>query len=173
MKALASEVGVRFLTLGFDPSSATEDVPLMPKNRYDIMRAYMPTKGTLGLDMMLRTCTIQVSAAPLCSCVLSQFLHEKCNTAFLHLCAAGRVIRADVLSLEYAFDGRDWKMQFNATCEGVRIRRASKFGGKRLRAWIDPGKCDEIRHASEICLNGVPTLPHDRSPSDMHSLCPR
>ena len=58
--ALAAEVGVRFLTLGFDPTSAPEDVPIMPKNRYDIMRAYMPTKGTLGLDMMLRSCTIQV-----------------------------------------------------------------------------------------------------------------
>lgn len=60
VKALAAEAGVRFLTLGFDPTSATEDVPIMPKNRYDIMRAYMPTKGTLGLDMMLRSCTIQV-----------------------------------------------------------------------------------------------------------------
>ena len=48
------------MTLGFDPNSAPEDVPIMPKNRYDIMRAYMPTVGTLGLDMMLRSCTIQV-----------------------------------------------------------------------------------------------------------------
>ena len=60
VKALAVEAGVRFLTLGFDPTSAPEDEPIMPKNRYDIMRAYMPTKGTLGLDMMLRSCTIQV-----------------------------------------------------------------------------------------------------------------
>ena len=60
MKALGLEVGVRFMALGFDPTTATEDVPIMPKNRYDIMRAYMPTRGTLGLDMMLRSCTIQV-----------------------------------------------------------------------------------------------------------------
>jgi glutamate--cysteine ligase len=35
----------------------------MPKARYDIMRAYMPTVGTLGLDMMLRSTTIQASEA--------------------------------------------------------------------------------------------------------------
>ena len=60
MKTLAAEVGVRFLSIGFDPRSATEEVPIMPKARYDIMRAYMPTVGTLGLDMMLRSTTIQV-----------------------------------------------------------------------------------------------------------------
>jgi hypothetical protein len=31
------------------------------EGRYDIMRAYMPKKGKLGLDMMLRTCTVQVN----------------------------------------------------------------------------------------------------------------
>lgn len=51
---------MRFLSIGFDPQSATEEVPIMPKARYDIMRAYMPTVGTLGLDMMLRSTTIQV-----------------------------------------------------------------------------------------------------------------
>lgn len=33
----------------------------MPKERYRIMREYMPTKGTLGLDMMFRSCTVQVT----------------------------------------------------------------------------------------------------------------
>jgi glutamate--cysteine ligase len=33
----------------------------MPKGRYAIMLRYMPTVGNLGLDMMLRTCTIQVN----------------------------------------------------------------------------------------------------------------
>ena len=59
VKTLAQEAGVRFLSVGFDPKSAKEAVPIMPKARYDIMRAYMPTVGTLGLDMMLRSCTIQ------------------------------------------------------------------------------------------------------------------
>jgi glutamate--cysteine ligase len=33
----------------------------MPKGRYNIMRAYMPKVGKLGLDMMLRTCTVQAN----------------------------------------------------------------------------------------------------------------
>ncbi len=33
----------------------------MPKGRYKIMREYMPKVGSLGLDMMTRTCTMQVN----------------------------------------------------------------------------------------------------------------
>ena len=33
----------------------------MPKGRYAIMRDYMPKRGTMGHDMMLRTCTVQVN----------------------------------------------------------------------------------------------------------------
>jgi glutamate--cysteine ligase len=33
----------------------------MPKGRYKIMLNYMPKVGSLGLDMMLRTCTIQTN----------------------------------------------------------------------------------------------------------------
>ena len=33
----------------------------MPKGRYKVMKKYMPTVGTRGLDMMFRTCTIQVN----------------------------------------------------------------------------------------------------------------
>jgi glutamate--cysteine ligase len=49
------------LLMGFDPITYREQVPWMPKQRYDIMRTYMPTRGGLGLDMMLRTCTVQVN----------------------------------------------------------------------------------------------------------------
>jgi Glutamate-cysteine ligase family 2(GCS2) len=33
----------------------------MPKDRYRLMKSYMPTVGSRGLDMMFRTCTIQVN----------------------------------------------------------------------------------------------------------------
>lgn len=58
---LLDKLGLIDLTLGFDPLSLRDQVPWMPKQRYDIMKAYMPTKGNLGLDMMLRTCTVQVN----------------------------------------------------------------------------------------------------------------
>jgi glutamate--cysteine ligase len=61
MKELDDELGVGMLGLGFDPKWRRDQVPWMPKGRYAIMRAYMPKKGALGLDMMLRTCTIQVN----------------------------------------------------------------------------------------------------------------
>ncbi|GIL00013.1 MAG: glutamate--cysteine ligase [Alphaproteobacteria bacterium] len=61
VKEVAAELGVGLLGMGFDPKWRREDMPWMPKGRYKIMRDYMPKKGRLGLDMMLRTCTVQVN----------------------------------------------------------------------------------------------------------------
>ena len=61
VKQVADQLNLGFLGAGFDPLWRREDVPVMPKGRYGIMRAYMPKKGSLGLDMMLRTCTIQAN----------------------------------------------------------------------------------------------------------------
>ncbi len=59
--AIGAGLGIGFAGLGHDPLWRREDVPVMPKARYDIMRAYMPKVGGLGLDMMLRTCTVQAN----------------------------------------------------------------------------------------------------------------
>jgi glutamate--cysteine ligase len=61
VRTVTRELGLGVLGLGFHPTARREDVPWMPKGRYAVMRRYMPTKGTLGLDMMLRTCTVQVN----------------------------------------------------------------------------------------------------------------
>ena len=61
VKAVASEIGAGFIGLGFAPQWRREDMHWMPKGRYKIMRDYMPKKGKLGLDMMLRTCTVQTN----------------------------------------------------------------------------------------------------------------
>jgi len=61
VKMIGAELGIGFMGLGFDPKWTRADVPWMPKGRYRIMREYMPKKGKLGLDMMLRTCTVQVN----------------------------------------------------------------------------------------------------------------
>ncbi|MEA1832306.1 glutamate--cysteine ligase [Methylobacterium durans] len=53
--------GIGFLTLGMSPKWTREETPVMPKSRYRIMAAYMPKVGSLGLDMMLRTATVQVN----------------------------------------------------------------------------------------------------------------
>jgi len=61
VKLIGQELGVGFMGLGFQPKWKREDIPVMPKGRYGIMRAYMPKKGSRGLDMMFRTCTVQVN----------------------------------------------------------------------------------------------------------------
>ncbi len=61
VKEVAEELGVGLLGSGFIPKWKRSDMHWMPKGRYKIMRDYMPKKGTLGLDMMLRSCTVQVN----------------------------------------------------------------------------------------------------------------
>ena len=53
--------GIGFLGLGMWPDKTRGELPIMPKGRYAIMLRHMPRVGTMGLDMMLRTCTIQVN----------------------------------------------------------------------------------------------------------------
>lgn len=61
VREIADALGIGFLGLGASPKWTLENTPKMPKSRYDIMRAYMPKVGRHGLDMMHRTCTIQVN----------------------------------------------------------------------------------------------------------------
>ncbi|KGM51113.1 glutamate--cysteine ligase [Lysobacter concretionis Ko07 = DSM 16239] len=61
VRAVAEPMGLGFLGMGFQPKWRRDEMPWMPKGRYRIMREYMPKVGTLGLDMMTRTCTVQVN----------------------------------------------------------------------------------------------------------------
>ncbi len=61
VREIAGPLGIGFLGLGFSPVWTLAETPRMPKSRYAIMSGYMPKVGTLGLDMMYRTCTIQVN----------------------------------------------------------------------------------------------------------------
>jgi glutamate--cysteine ligase len=61
VKTVADELQLGFLGMGFQPKWTREEMPWMPKGRYAIMRRYMPLVGKLGLDMMTRTCTVQVN----------------------------------------------------------------------------------------------------------------
>lgn len=60
-KAVGEKLGLGFLGLGMWPDKTRAEMPIMPKGRYAIMLDHMPRVGSLGLDMMLRTCTIQVN----------------------------------------------------------------------------------------------------------------
>nr|WP_086493019.1 glutamate--cysteine ligase [Novosphingobium panipatense] len=61
VKTIGDHIGKAYLGLGMWPDKTRADLPIMPKGRYEIMLRHMPRVGTMGLDMMLRTCTIQVN----------------------------------------------------------------------------------------------------------------
>jgi glutamate--cysteine ligase len=61
VKAIGEASGIGFMGLGLWPDKTREELPIMPKGRYDIMLRHMPRVGSMGLDMMLRTCTIQTN----------------------------------------------------------------------------------------------------------------
>jgi glutamate--cysteine ligase len=60
-KAVGDRLGLGFLGVGMWPDKTRAELPVMPKGRYKVMLNYMPKVGNLGLDMMLRTCTIQTN----------------------------------------------------------------------------------------------------------------
>lgn len=61
VREICDGLGIDMLGVGHNPKWKREDIPWMPKGRYEIMKNYMPKVGNLGLDMMLRTSTIQVN----------------------------------------------------------------------------------------------------------------
>ncbi|WP_037085445.1 glutamate--cysteine ligase [Neorhizobium vignae] len=61
LREIAEPMGIRFLGIGGSPKWTLAETPRMPKSRYEIMTRYMPKVGAKGLDMMYRTCTIQVN----------------------------------------------------------------------------------------------------------------
>jgi glutamate--cysteine ligase len=61
VRAVSEPLGVAFLGMGFQPKWRRDQMEWMPKGRYRIMRNYMDKVGTMGRDMMTRTCTVQVN----------------------------------------------------------------------------------------------------------------
>ena len=61
LKGISQDMGILWLGLGHDPIHKIEEIPRMPKARYDIMRSYLPTKGDLALHMMHATGTVQAN----------------------------------------------------------------------------------------------------------------
>ena len=60
-KKIGEDLGFIMLGMGVEPNLALNDFPWMPKQRYEIMKKYMPLVGKLGHHMMKRTCTNQVN----------------------------------------------------------------------------------------------------------------
>ena len=61
VRHVGDQLGLGYLALGMWPDKQRAELPIMPKGRYAIMLRHMPRVGSLGIDMMIRTCTIQVN----------------------------------------------------------------------------------------------------------------
>ena len=61
LSEIGGELGIAFLGLGMQPVSPLDDIEWVPKQRYAIMRDYMPLVGTLGHRMMKQTATVQAN----------------------------------------------------------------------------------------------------------------
>ena len=61
LHAVSEPLGLTWMAVGHHPFATRDQINWMPKGRYAVMRAYLPTKGSMALDMMLRTCTVQAN----------------------------------------------------------------------------------------------------------------
>lgn len=61
LHGVSQRLGLAWLATGFHPFAVREEIHWMPKGRYAVMRAFLPTRGSKGIDMMLRTCTVQAN----------------------------------------------------------------------------------------------------------------
>ncbi|MAQ17699.1 MAG: glutamate--cysteine ligase [Sandaracinus sp.] len=61
LRALSEPHGIHWLGLGFHPLATQAELPWVPKLRYGVMKEYLPTKGSMALDMMRRTSTVQAN----------------------------------------------------------------------------------------------------------------
>lgn len=61
LRDISVELGIAWLGLGFHPLASQDDLPWVPKLRYGLMKRYLPTRGSMALDMMRRTATVQAN----------------------------------------------------------------------------------------------------------------
>ncbi len=61
LKEVCAPFGIAWLGLGIQPLHPVASLPRMPKERYRIMRRYLPTRGPLALEMMFATATVQAN----------------------------------------------------------------------------------------------------------------
>lgn len=61
LDSISKPMGIAWLACGFHPFATRDEIDWMPKGRYEVMRSYLPTRGDMAIDMMLRTCTVQAN----------------------------------------------------------------------------------------------------------------
>jgi glutamate--cysteine ligase len=116
VRAIGDELGQTWSLMSLNPWDHLDAVPWMPKSRYQVMRAYMPTRGRLAHWMMKMTCTVQAN-----------FDYRDEDDAMQMLALASRVgpvITALFANSPYRLSKRGW-------------------ASERMRIWqeTDPDRC--------------------------------
>ncbi|HEX6271474.1 MAG TPA: glutamate-cysteine ligase family protein [Polyangiaceae bacterium] len=61
LRAISSELELAWLGVGFHPLARQAELGWVPKQRYAVMKEYLPTRGYAAHDMMRRTATVQAN----------------------------------------------------------------------------------------------------------------
>jgi glutamate--cysteine ligase len=61
LREISNELGLAWLSVGFHPLALQSELPWVPKQRYAVMKEYLPGRGHAAHDMMRRTATVQAN----------------------------------------------------------------------------------------------------------------
>ena len=61
LEVVCKEIGLKTLSVGYDPFTDLKDVPNNPKKRYKLMTVEMPKNGELSINMMYQTSGTQIN----------------------------------------------------------------------------------------------------------------
>ncbi len=125
MKRVSEPLGIVWLGLGIHPVHTVDEIPQMPKERYRIMRSYLPTRGDLALEMMYTTAAVQANF---------DFADEADMVAKLRTALA----LSPIVSAMFA----------NSSLSGG---KANGFISRRVALWkqVDPDRCGLLPMAFE------------------------
>lgn len=61
LRGVSDELGIEWLPVGMQPITTPDEITIIPKERYRVMTAYLPTRGELALWMMRVTAGMQLN----------------------------------------------------------------------------------------------------------------
>jgi len=125
VRSVSEPLDIVWLGLGIHPIHSVDELPRMPKERYRIMRSYLPTRGSRALIMMFATATVQANF----DYASETDMVEKVRTALVVSPIVSAIFANSSLS-----DGK-----------------ANGFISRRMYAWLDtdPDRCGMLPIAFE------------------------
>lgn len=157
VRAASEPFDVAWLALGAHPFHPTEALPRMPKERYRIMRDYLPPRGSLALDMMHATASVQASF---------DYADEADMVAKIRMALAVQPYVSAIFANSSLYAGRPsgfvsrrmeiWRHTDPARCGGIPFAFDEGFGYARYAEWaLDVPMFFVVREGRYTPLDGV------------------